>query len=328
MASSSSCSRSRGFQNCNYFCGLPVIVLTSHTRKNPGRRFLRCSQYKDTTRRCGFFQWLDVGGQSKSSDEVRIHSEADNLTHKYHESESQSEVQTDKQDEIVGDMGELLQCVSMVNKEIRQLKKEVRSLKEVDRRHALDASVLRRNQVIIAFIMGIIVVWTQQDARLHDSLASECEDDEACPIARDDLQHLLMWPSLRQKLQCIEFLEIDALLYFASHLHSYASLTLESQAADPHIILKKTPLSVGIPTRSLSCSYAALTSKAPAAAPCLSSLPPATSTQSKPFNHCLGWFFQAKQTKNQQRAFYKRLGTFGYRSCPSHPITAANLKKL
>ncbi|KAL5993872.1 hypothetical protein ACLOJK_038229 [Asimina triloba] len=103
-------------------------------------------------------KWLDGGGQSKGSNEVHIHSEADNLTHKYHESESQSEVQTDKQDEIVGDMGELLQCVSMLNKEIRQLKKEVRALKEVDRHHALDVSVLRRNQVIIAFIMGVIVV--------------------------------------------------------------------------------------------------------------------------------------------------------------------------
>ncbi|KAL5997487.1 hypothetical protein ACLOJK_008417 [Asimina triloba] len=48
--------------------------------------------------------------------------------------------------------------VSMLNKEIHQLKKEVRALKEADRRHALDASILRRNQVIIAFIMGIIVV--------------------------------------------------------------------------------------------------------------------------------------------------------------------------
>ncbi|KAL5975548.1 hypothetical protein ACLOJK_019872 [Asimina triloba] len=47
--------------------------------------------------------------------------------------------------------------VSKMNQEIRQLKKEVHSLKEVDQRHELDASVIKRNQFIMGFVISVIL---------------------------------------------------------------------------------------------------------------------------------------------------------------------------
>ncbi|KAJ1393610.1 Zinc finger, GRF-type [Sesbania bispinosa] len=38
-------------------CGLAPLVLTSNSLKNPGRRFLRCPNWKNTQNR--FFQWVD-----------------------------------------------------------------------------------------------------------------------------------------------------------------------------------------------------------------------------------------------------------------------------
>ncbi|KAJ1429815.1 Zinc finger, GRF-type [Sesbania bispinosa] len=39
-------------------CGQDVLVLTSNSLKNPGRRFFRCPNWK-TTHSCRFFQWVD-----------------------------------------------------------------------------------------------------------------------------------------------------------------------------------------------------------------------------------------------------------------------------
>ncbi|KAJ1421592.1 Zinc finger, GRF-type [Sesbania bispinosa] len=39
-------------------CGQDVLVLTSNSLKNPGRRFFRCPNWK-TTDSCRFFQWVD-----------------------------------------------------------------------------------------------------------------------------------------------------------------------------------------------------------------------------------------------------------------------------
>ncbi|RYR25232.1 hypothetical protein Ahy_B02g058887 [Arachis hypogaea] len=41
------------------FCPLPVVPLKSKTSSNPDRWFLRCPLWKNTQRRCGYFQWLD-----------------------------------------------------------------------------------------------------------------------------------------------------------------------------------------------------------------------------------------------------------------------------
>ncbi|CAN1187485.1 hypothetical protein LINPERPRIM_LOCUS31876 [Linum perenne] len=40
-------------------CGKSVVLLTSWTEKNPGRRFYRC-------RRCNFFRWFDPSVQPRS----------------------------------------------------------------------------------------------------------------------------------------------------------------------------------------------------------------------------------------------------------------------
>ncbi|XP_057418254.1 uncharacterized protein At4g04775-like [Lotus japonicus] len=44
-------------------CGELILHLTSHTPKNPGRRFWRCRNF-ETSKDCGFFLWDDfVQGQ-------------------------------------------------------------------------------------------------------------------------------------------------------------------------------------------------------------------------------------------------------------------------
>ncbi|RYR30965.1 hypothetical protein Ahy_B01g055758 [Arachis hypogaea] len=49
---------SKIYDGC-YFCPLPVVPLKSKTSSNPYRWFLRCPIWKNTQRRCGYFQWLD-----------------------------------------------------------------------------------------------------------------------------------------------------------------------------------------------------------------------------------------------------------------------------
>ncbi|KAL5999539.1 hypothetical protein ACLOJK_037824 [Asimina triloba] len=67
---------------------------------------------------------------------------------------AKSYLNTNKHDEIVGDIGDLLECVSTMNKEIRHLKREVLLLKEADIHREFDASGIKRNQVL----MGVIAI--------------------------------------------------------------------------------------------------------------------------------------------------------------------------
>ncbi|KAL5992930.1 hypothetical protein ACLOJK_013849 [Asimina triloba] len=167
MASSSTGSIYQSGYKLNCSCGLPTVVLTSHTRKNPGRRFLRCSQYKDSTRRCSFFRWLDEGSQSTGYGQVHVDSESEVLPCKNQKMGAQSNVNTDKHGEIAGDIGDLLQCISMMNHEIRHLKKEVRFLKEADRRRELDASAIKRNQgFIVLSITSLPVLYNRYGKKL------------------------------------------------------------------------------------------------------------------------------------------------------------------
>ena len=40
-------------------CGLKPILLTSSTKRNLGRKFLRCPKYKMKNERCDYFLWVD-----------------------------------------------------------------------------------------------------------------------------------------------------------------------------------------------------------------------------------------------------------------------------
>ncbi|KAM7497181.1 hypothetical protein LguiA_021595 [Lonicera macranthoides] len=40
-------------------CGYPVVMKTSKTSKNPGRRFIGCRNWRSETS-CGFFDWIDT----------------------------------------------------------------------------------------------------------------------------------------------------------------------------------------------------------------------------------------------------------------------------
>ncbi|KAL5987280.1 hypothetical protein ACLOJK_038442 [Asimina triloba] len=121
----------------------------------------------DSTRRCSFFRWLDEGSQSTGYDQVHIDSESEVLPCKNQEIGAQSNLNTDKHGEIAGDIGDLLQCMSMMNHEIRHLKKEVRFLKEADRRRELDASAIKRNQVLmVVFICAILAHYPTRDELL------------------------------------------------------------------------------------------------------------------------------------------------------------------
>ncbi|XP_042944448.1 uncharacterized protein LOC122315064 [Carya illinoinensis] len=42
------------------WCGLKTPLKTSHTKKNPGRRFFACPNYNTGDARCEFFVWLDI----------------------------------------------------------------------------------------------------------------------------------------------------------------------------------------------------------------------------------------------------------------------------
>ncbi|KAG7986794.1 hypothetical protein I3843_03G099600 [Carya illinoinensis] len=42
------------------WCGLKTPLKTSHTSKNPGRRFFACRNYKTGEARCEFFVWADI----------------------------------------------------------------------------------------------------------------------------------------------------------------------------------------------------------------------------------------------------------------------------
>ncbi|KAL5989031.1 hypothetical protein ACLOJK_027133 [Asimina triloba] len=95
--------------------------------------------------------WLD---EANSSSQIHVHSTSEVLTGKQGQMGAKSNLNTDKHDEIVGDIGDLLQCVSTMNQEIHHLKREVLLLKEVDRRREFDASVIKRNQVL----MGVITI--------------------------------------------------------------------------------------------------------------------------------------------------------------------------
>ena len=56
----SSLSSSRLIGNVrSYYCSLRAIMLTSRTRKNPRRKFLRCPKYKLIKERCDYFLWVN-----------------------------------------------------------------------------------------------------------------------------------------------------------------------------------------------------------------------------------------------------------------------------
>ncbi|CAN0843446.1 hypothetical protein LINGRAHAP2_LOCUS3860 [Linum grandiflorum] len=57
MAESSSSSR-HGNRRCSHQCD--VVLKVAGTTKNPGRRFLRCPFWKNSSADCGFFEWVDA----------------------------------------------------------------------------------------------------------------------------------------------------------------------------------------------------------------------------------------------------------------------------
>ena len=44
---------------CMCDCGLKLVVLTSITKKNPRRKFMRYPKYRSRVERCDFFEWVD-----------------------------------------------------------------------------------------------------------------------------------------------------------------------------------------------------------------------------------------------------------------------------
>ncbi|KAL5984706.1 hypothetical protein ACLOJK_041327 [Asimina triloba] len=81
-----------------------------------------------------FFRWVDEDAQPEVYDDAPVYSEVEILTETHQEIDSQSEICTDKHDALACDIGDLVHCVSVLNREVRQLKKEVITLKEADRR--------------------------------------------------------------------------------------------------------------------------------------------------------------------------------------------------
>ncbi|WOL11651.1 hypothetical protein Cni_G20415 [Canna indica] len=66
------------------YCSHNIVacLLTSNTRKNPSRRFWRCSHWKEREVDCGFFEWHDpeYSGHTKEMLQ-KLTSEKDNLKH-------------------------------------------------------------------------------------------------------------------------------------------------------------------------------------------------------------------------------------------------------
>ncbi|KAL5996301.1 hypothetical protein ACLOJK_026377 [Asimina triloba] len=121
MASSSASSKSQGMLKRKCLCGLPTVILTSNTIRNPGRRFFRCMHYQDPARDCNFFRWLDEGHNSRS-DCITANSGSDARSH------------IRKHEEIVSDFGELLHCVTALKEahlaETADWKQKHKALKE------------------------------------------------------------------------------------------------------------------------------------------------------------------------------------------------------
>ncbi|KAL5981038.1 hypothetical protein ACLOJK_028958 [Asimina triloba] len=101
--------------------------------------------------------WLDEGSQLKGYGQVHIDFESEVIPCKNQEIGAQSNLNTDKHGEIVGDLGDLLQCMSMMNHEIHHLKKEVCFLKEADKCCELDVSAIKRNQVLMVVVICAIL---------------------------------------------------------------------------------------------------------------------------------------------------------------------------
>ncbi|KAL6009664.1 hypothetical protein ACLOJK_000093 [Asimina triloba] len=97
---------------------------------------------EDVSRRCRFFRWVNEDAQPEVYDDAPVYSEVEILTETHQEIDSQSEICTDKHDALACDIGDLVHCVSVLNREVRQLKKEVITLKEADRRRGCDVDAL------------------------------------------------------------------------------------------------------------------------------------------------------------------------------------------
>ncbi|KAL5991979.1 hypothetical protein ACLOJK_012891 [Asimina triloba] len=156
MASSSASSKSQGMLKRKCLCGLPTVILTSNTIRNPGRRFFRCMHYQDPSRDCNFFRWVDEGRNSRS-DATTISG-----------SDARSHIQ--KHEEIISDFGELLHCVTALKEahlaetadwkqKHKALKEEVRGLKEAGLRRDMEASIMKKNQSKIGNLSPILDVW-------------------------------------------------------------------------------------------------------------------------------------------------------------------------
>ncbi|KAL5996653.1 hypothetical protein ACLOJK_007572 [Asimina triloba] len=155
MASSSASSKSQGMLKHKCLCGLPTVILTSNTIRNPGRRFFRCMHYQDPSRDCNFFRWVDEGRNSRSDGTTISGSDA------------RSHIQ--KHEEIISDFGELLHCVTALKEahlaetadwkqKHKALKEEVRGLKEAGLRRDMEASIMKKNQSVHTILICILVV--------------------------------------------------------------------------------------------------------------------------------------------------------------------------
>ncbi|KAL6009640.1 hypothetical protein ACLOJK_000068 [Asimina triloba] len=87
----------------------------------------------------------------------------------------------DKHDKKVNDIGDLVHCVSVLNQEVRHLKKEVHTLKEADRRRGLEQIDIKRNQGSDTFVMMV-----SREFNLYDVATWEIFYDE-CSLTRPTL---------------------------------------------------------------------------------------------------------------------------------------------
>ncbi|KAL5997428.1 hypothetical protein ACLOJK_008358 [Asimina triloba] len=149
MESSSVSSKSQGMLKRKCICGLPTVILTSNTIRNPGRQFFRCMHYQDPSRNCNFFRWLDEGRNSRSDATTNSGSDA------------RSHIQ--KHEKIISDFGELLHCVTALKEahlaetvdwklKHKALKEEVRGLKEAGLRRDMEASIMKKNQSAVGLL--------------------------------------------------------------------------------------------------------------------------------------------------------------------------------
>ncbi|KAL5984578.1 hypothetical protein ACLOJK_018683 [Asimina triloba] len=118
MASSSGSSRSQGMLKRKCLCGLPTVILTSNTLRNPGHRFFRCRHYqKHEEMVTDFGELLHCVSALK---EAHLTKNAD-LKQKY-----------------------------------KAMKEEIRGLKEAGLRREMEASIMKKNQFVHTILICIM----------------------------------------------------------------------------------------------------------------------------------------------------------------------------